>query len=75
MGVSLWGESPLYEIGSLKEPSIPNGAVPIEKARGEDNCGRATNRGKEVGANPSIASGVGLRQGQENNVPAIVVFW
>jgi hypothetical protein len=49
MGVNLWGASPLYENGSLKEGSIPN-VTPIDKVRGEGNCGRANDRGEEAGA-------------------------
>lgn len=38
MGVNLWGASPLYENGTLKEDKIPS-VAPIEKVRGEGHCG------------------------------------
>ncbi len=50
MGVNLWGASPLYETGSLKEDQHAKWITPIDKVRGEGNCGEATNRGKEAGA-------------------------
>ena len=50
MGVNLWGESPLYETGSLKEANHAKWITPIDKVRGEGNCGAATIRGKEAGA-------------------------
>ena len=50
MGVNLWGASPLYETGSLKEANHAKWITPIDKVRGEGNCGRATDRGKEAGA-------------------------
>lgn len=49
MGVNLWGASPLCEDESLKVGRIPT-VTPIDKALGEGNCGRVTNRGEEVGA-------------------------
>ncbi len=40
MGVNLWGVSPLYEIGSLKEANHAKWITPIDKVRGEGNCAR-----------------------------------
>ena len=48
MGVNLWGASPLYETGSLKEDHHAKWITPIDKVRGEGNCGAATIRGKEA---------------------------
>ena len=44
----LWGASPLYETGSLKEISIPNDLS--DRQRGEGNCAGVTEGGKEAGA-------------------------
>ena len=49
MGVNLWGASPLCEDESLKVGRTPT-VTPIDKALGEGNCGRATDRGEEAGA-------------------------
>jgi hypothetical protein len=40
MGVILWGESPLCELGSLRRSAYQM-IAPIDKARGEGNCGGA----------------------------------
>ena len=44
MPTNLWGASPLYENGSLKESSIPT-VTPIEQLLDEGNCGRVYNTG------------------------------
>ena len=49
-GVNLWGASPLYETGSLKEAKHAKWIAPIDKVRGDGNCGAATIRGEEAGA-------------------------
>ena len=50
MGVNLWGESPLYETGSLMDDHHAKWIALIDKVRGKGNCGEATNRGEEAGA-------------------------
>jgi hypothetical protein len=47
MGVSLWGLSPLCEIGTFWRAVYQMNASG-EQARGEGNCARATERGKEA---------------------------
>ncbi len=47
MGIGLWGLSPLCEIG-ISRRSVYQMTTSREQARGEGNCGRATNRGKEA---------------------------
>ena len=47
MGIGLWGSSPLCEIG-ISRRSIYQTTTSREQARGEGNCGRATERGKEA---------------------------
>jgi hypothetical protein len=49
MGVILWGESPLCELGSLTRSAYQI-IAPIDKAQGKGNCGGATRRGKEARA-------------------------
>jgi hypothetical protein len=50
MGVNLWGASPLYETGSLKEDHHAKWIIRLTEVRGEGNCGAATIRGEEAGA-------------------------
>ncbi|MBX3420471.1 MAG: group II intron reverse transcriptase/maturase [Pirellulaceae bacterium] len=47
MGMSLWGSSPLYEIG-ISGRSVYQLTASREEVLGEGNCGRATDRGKEA---------------------------
>ena len=47
MGIGLWGLSPLCEIG-ISRRSVYQMTTSREQARGEGNCGRATDRGKEA---------------------------
>lgn len=47
MGMSLWGSSPLYEIGKSGR-SVYQMTASREEVQGEGNCGRATDRGKEA---------------------------
>jgi hypothetical protein len=47
MGISLWGSSPLCEIG-ISRRSVYQMTTSREQARGEGNCARATERGKEA---------------------------
>jgi hypothetical protein len=47
MGIGLWGLSPLCEIG-ISRKSVYQMTTSREQARGEGNCGRATERGKEA---------------------------
>ena len=47
MGISLWGSSPLCEIG-ISRRSVYQMKTSREQARGEGNCARATERGKEA---------------------------
>jgi hypothetical protein len=47
MGISLWGSSPLCEIG-ISRRSIYQMTASREQARGEGNCVRVTERGKEA---------------------------
>ena len=47
MGIGLWGSSPLCEIG-ISRRSVYQMTTSREQARGEGNCGRATDRGKEA---------------------------
>jgi len=47
MAYDLWGESPLYENGILKEGRIPP-VTPIDQVQDEGNCGRAIDRGEEA---------------------------
>ncbi len=47
MGMSLWGSSPLCEIGILRRP-VYQMIASTEQTRGEGNCGRATDRGEEA---------------------------
>ena len=46
-GIGLWGLSPLCEIG-ISRRSVYQMTTSREQARGEGNCGRATDRGKEA---------------------------
>ncbi len=64
MGVNLWGESPLYETGSLKEDHHAKWITLIDKVRGEGNCGEVTNRGKEAGAKTCEATYRNVIQGR-----------
>ena len=64
MGVNLWGVSPLYETGSLKEDQHAKWITPIDKVRGEGNCGEATNRGKEAGAKTCKATNRNVIEGR-----------
>ncbi len=64
MGVNLWGASPLYETGSLKEDHHAKWITLIDKVRGEGNCGEATNRGKEAGAKTCEATYRNVIQGR-----------
>ena len=64
MGVNLWGESPLYELGSLKEANYAKWITPIDKVRGEGNCGRVTDRGKEAGAKTCEATNRNVIEGR-----------
>ena len=47
MGISLWGSSPLCEIG-ISRRSVYQMTTSREQALGEGNCARATERGKEA---------------------------
>jgi len=47
MAYDLWGSSPLYENGILKEGRIPT-VTPIDQVQDEGNCGRAIDRGEEA---------------------------
>ncbi len=47
MGKGLWGLSPLCEIG-ISRRSVYQMTTSREQARGEGNCGRATDREKEA---------------------------
>jgi hypothetical protein len=47
MGIGLWGSSPLCEIG-ISRRSVYQMTTSREQARGEGNCGRVTDRGKEA---------------------------
>jgi len=47
MGIGLWGLSPLCEIG-ISRRSVYQMTTSREQARGEGNCGRVTDRGKEA---------------------------
>ena len=47
MGIGLWGSSPLCEIGITRR-SVYQMTTSREQARGEGNCARATERGKEA---------------------------
>ena len=47
MGIDLWGLSPLCEIG-ISRRSVYQMTTSREQARGEGNCGRVTDRGKEA---------------------------
>jgi len=47
MGIGLWGLSPLCEIG-ISRRSVYQMTTSREQARGEGNCGRVTDRGKET---------------------------
>ena len=47
MGIGLWGLSPLCEIG-ISRRSVYQMTTSKEQARGQGNCGRATERGKEA---------------------------
>ena len=47
MGISLWGSSPLCAIG-ISRRSVYQMTTSREQARGEGNCARATERGKEA---------------------------
>ena len=47
MGIGLWGLSPLCEIG-ISRRTVYQMTTSREQARGEGNCGRATDRGKET---------------------------
>jgi hypothetical protein len=47
MGIGLWGLSPLCEIG-ISTRSVYQMTASREQARGEGNCARATERGKEA---------------------------
>ena len=64
MGVNLWGASPLYETGSLKEANHAKWITPIDKVRGEGNCGEVTNRGKEAGAKTCEATDRNVIEGR-----------
>jgi hypothetical protein len=47
MGISLWGSSPLCEIG-ISRRSVYQVKTSREQALGEGNCARVTERGKEA---------------------------
>ncbi len=47
MGISLLGSSPMCEIG-ISRRSVYQMTAPREQARGEGNCARVTERGKEA---------------------------
>jgi hypothetical protein len=50
MGVILWGASPPVRVWGSRGSSVYPMTAPIDKVRGEDNCGRGTDRGEEVKA-------------------------
>ncbi len=71
MGVNLSGESPVCEDEGLKEGGIPT-VTPIEQARADGNCGRATDRGEEAGWRTCEATNRNRIQGRSAQVSAPV---
>ncbi len=69
MGVNLWGASPLYETGSLKEANYAKWITPSDKVRGEGTCGEVTNRGKEAGAKTCEATDRNVNDQRFASVP------
>ncbi len=75
MGVSLWGESPLYETGSLKEDHHAKWITPTTKYEAKAGTrrrwvgGAATIRGKEAGAKTCEATDRNVNDQRFASVP------
>ncbi len=57
-------EVPCTKLGVEKEDQYAKWITPIDKVRGEGNCGRATDRGKEAGAKTCKATNRNVIQGR-----------